>query len=514
MRRMSFKPDASFFKYIAIGAVGVRAVIDDMNRHGHELRELERGATETKLWKDIKRKRIRIPDLVCTRCGLRIESRAKTARILAMSHSRSERERSWDYGMVDDDLIAFPVCSNSDELYESTGRLHGSMSYWRERRWDKWIADGGINYLAVRCLRAIAPDENAEKGVTEGSEGTVAWSSIFSSRDGLVECIIENRKIRVRFDDGRCYTWENRKNLPVVAQEGQRVQAGQLLASKAIPITLDELTCRHDLNDNHLARLIESRERTQRFTGVKLARLLRRPAFVDAIRPLFADPEEDAYVRMEAACYLATVCDMDARGLFGDYLADPDDQVKLETVITLAEVPTDQAVNILAEILTNGGCPFFLRSAAAWALSCIGGRPSVQHLLTAFSDVDSSIRQEALTGIIAMSGDALPHLLDGMVSENADIAAGCAEAIREIGNLSPEMIARLAADAQQVNVHPWITWLLGNLPREQVAPFVAQYQDARPELHYALSVLWCFVESWIAQQWEPYIPGSHPVVEE
>ena len=77
MPRLSFKPDSSFFRKITVGAVGTRAVAADLAQQGHDMVELERGSTDTKLWKDVKRKRVRIPDLVCRRCGLRIESRAK-----------------------------------------------------------------------------------------------------------------------------------------------------------------------------------------------------------------------------------------------------------------------------------------------------------------------------------------------------------------------------------------------------------------------------------------------------
>ena len=87
MPRLSLKPDSSFFRKIVVGAVGARAVRDDMAALGHNFVELERGSTDSKLWKDVKRKRVRIPDLVCLRCGQRIESRAKTRNELAMSHS-------------------------------------------------------------------------------------------------------------------------------------------------------------------------------------------------------------------------------------------------------------------------------------------------------------------------------------------------------------------------------------------------------------------------------------------
>ena len=62
--------DSSFFRKIAIGAAGARSVAKrTSSRHGHKMAELERGSTDTKLWKDVKRKRVRIPDLVCLRCG-------------------------------------------------------------------------------------------------------------------------------------------------------------------------------------------------------------------------------------------------------------------------------------------------------------------------------------------------------------------------------------------------------------------------------------------------------------
>ena len=78
MARLSFKADSRFFRYLSIGAVGARAVCTDLQERGHAIVELENGSTDTKIWKDVKRKRVRIPDLVCTRCGLRVESRAKT----------------------------------------------------------------------------------------------------------------------------------------------------------------------------------------------------------------------------------------------------------------------------------------------------------------------------------------------------------------------------------------------------------------------------------------------------
>lgn len=138
MARPSFKPDTSFFRKIAIGVVGARAVSADLLRLGHQPVELERGSTDTKLWKDVKRKRVCLPDLVCRACGTRIESRAKTQPEISMSHSFSDETRSWDSGMVDNDWIAFPVCTVDQERQWSRGRLGGQTSYWQERNRTSW----------------------------------------------------------------------------------------------------------------------------------------------------------------------------------------------------------------------------------------------------------------------------------------------------------------------------------------------------------------------------------------
>jgi len=108
--RRSFKSDESFLEKISIGAVGTYKVFDDLKAQGHNPLELERGSMSFKVWKKIKIKRIRVPDLLCADCGRRIESRAKTVFEISMSHSSSDSERSWDYGLDDDDFVAFVAC--------------------------------------------------------------------------------------------------------------------------------------------------------------------------------------------------------------------------------------------------------------------------------------------------------------------------------------------------------------------------------------------------------------------
>lgn len=179
-----------------------------MTALGHNFVELERGSTDSKLWKDVKRKRVRIPDLVCLRCGQRIESRAKTKNELAMSHSE-QAERTWDFGMVPQDWIAFPVCEPVRETERTTGRLADSSSYWHERNWVQWAVSGYINYFSVEAFRSRLHARSRTKGVTEGTENFISWDATFSSRNGPVLAVNKTTgKVKIALEDGsRPYTW-------------------------------------------------------------------------------------------------------------------------------------------------------------------------------------------------------------------------------------------------------------------------------------------------------------------
>jgi hypothetical protein len=124
-------------------------------------------------------------------------------------------------------------------------------------------------------------------------------------------------------------------------------------------------------------------------------------------------------------------------------------------------------------------------------------------LVKAFTDIDLNIREEALAGIVSIGGLGIPLLLEGLRQINPDVAAGCAEALRQQHKTLPdEVIAQLTSHAKELQSPSWPAWLLGQLPREQVLNTIAGVQDSAPALHYALSLLWAFTESWIARRWE------------
>jgi hypothetical protein len=160
--------------------------------------------------------------------------------------------------------------------------------------------------------------------------------------------------------------------LPQVVS-GSTVEECQILASKMPVLTqMQNLSALDRYLEGYIQHLLTSRERTQRLTGIKLAKVRGFTDYCTEIGGVVADREEDVYVRLEGASYLASTCGGSTSTLFMPFLNDADQQNRLEAVIALGETVTDESVEILGSILNERSQPEFLRSAAAWSLGMIG----------------------------------------------------------------------------------------------------------------------------------------------
>lgn len=170
--RKSFKTEESFLEKISIGTCGAAKTMEVLASAGHEPIELERGALNNRIWRDIKIKRIRVPDILCLKSGRRVESRAKTKLEIAMSHSPTNQDRGWDAGLSDDDWIAFVKC---EKIGESP---------------TDWKASNNVQFFTVLSLREAFKKKRViqenPKGIQEGSEIRLTWPSAVASEDGEI----------------------------------------------------------------------------------------------------------------------------------------------------------------------------------------------------------------------------------------------------------------------------------------------------------------------------------------
>jgi len=483
---------------LATGAVGAKAVQAALNSRGHNLVELERGSLSTKIWRDVKRKRVRIPDLCCAKCGVRVESRAKTRPDLAMSHSPRDAERAWDYGMLDNDLIAFPILAADEDVW-SEGLLAEPRSLWRERTLTSWEIVGFVNFFWVREFRSVVPKQQKPKGVTEGSEVQVSWKARFARDAGKVTSVKDGRlryKLVSRDKENYFRLGPDERPFVDVADEFKK---NEVVAGQVQPLTDAELQCKGGCGEPPIRRMLRSRERTLRFTGCKLARIQGHRGLAGEIGQLANDPEEDPYVQMEARIYLCDVAGESADDLFREaLLMHPDDQMRLEAAVALAETRTPSAFELLRLAVEDSSQPLFLRSASAWAIGHHGTPEAAKCLVRTFTDVAPQIREEALAAVVELGTAGIAPLVEGL-SGSPDVAAGSAEALRRLRSVPVKDIAKLAEAAGGV----WPTWALAHLPKEVVAPHIAALQRKRPDVHFAVTVLWTFLESWIAEDWTP-----------
>lgn len=175
----SFKTDESFLEKISLGAIGTQEVFKRLIALGHEPIELERGSMNYKIWKKIKIKRIRVPDVLCVDNGIRIESRAKSKLEITMSHSLNDPERGWDAGLKDEDYVALIACKKGD-----TSPVD-------------WIPNSPVQFISVKELRqSFLRNEvvtEKPKGVQEGSEIRITWLSCVAGQVLTISNIAENR---------------------------------------------------------------------------------------------------------------------------------------------------------------------------------------------------------------------------------------------------------------------------------------------------------------------------------
>jgi hypothetical protein len=200
---MGFKADTSFLQYLSMGAVGVRQTISELRAAGFQPIELERYCGSNKIWAT-KVKRLRVPDVLCVRTGLRVEIKAKSALAIKMSDGA---KRPWDDGLRNDDVIAYIPIKDSDGLPQ---------------------AAGNAVFFDTKDLRdSIATSKLGEaKSASEGAEKDRNWPACIPGCDGKVlsvdaqriktelsrndACVCESR----RHVQGRCvdHLWNSRED--------------------------------------------------------------------------------------------------------------------------------------------------------------------------------------------------------------------------------------------------------------------------------------------------------------
>lgn len=477
----AFKTDESFLEKIAMGATGTRKVFDDLSRQGHAPIELERGSRSFKIWKAIKIKRVRVPDILCLNCAHRVESRAKTKMEISMSHSESDQERGWDFGLDDSDFIGLVHCQRSGP---------GPMD-WTPALFVQYVGVGSLRQAwKTGLVRLERP-----KGATEGFEIRATWPAIVATAPGTIAYIDDKYLQYSKSDSHRTVTLrldrQGTKLVPHVKVDDQ-IQPSQIIAS--IVSVSTTWPCVGGADIKTYLRLATSASLSDRYTAVKALAHFHIDESGNALLQRLEDTREHIYVRLDAAAGLMRQNNPLGKEFLATTLQDPYLENRLEAVIALGEVGTSEVGEALAAVLRDTQQHAEIRAGAAWALGEVGALESLHALVESFGNLEVVIRIEAARALAKLSRMHVANVLGTFPTSTPDQRPGIAWALSKAGGFTIDQVFPLLIDQ---DARQWAAYMIGTQQREAMVSGIEALARRDPEVYFAATVLWKIMVSWV-----------------
>jgi hypothetical protein len=453
---MGFKADTSFLRFLSMGAAGARQTMAQMRGAGFEPIELERYCTSNKIW-STKVKRLRLPDILCVRTGLRVEVRAKSDLKIRMSDATKNPDRRWHTGLRDIDLSAFIAC------FDENGTS---------------VPAEEAVYFTVGDLK-LTEDQSElgpAKSASEGAERDRTWASIVPVRNGVVQSVdATTLRVLMNADNQapqRNQTYQLRGKTPYVAPGDNFVGKASVLAG--VPAKRVQLEAYRNQHYDPMADLAADNP-VDRYAAVKSLpfRLDKRAVAATAIESRL-NVETESRVQLEAAGAGALLGSAQAQDFLEAFVWKHDAaDLRMEAVLILTESKSAAAGPILLRIAND---PQFaddeIRQAAIWGLGKIG-LARYADLIPFLGDRESDVVLHAIAGFGADATEAvIDELIHVLLNPNARSAAAASEALRRIGS---DLAVRRVVEATRAAQTPseWLFVTLGRFPEAKVRPALA-----------------------------------------
>ena len=481
-----FKSDDSFLRKLAVGAAGTNASIARLKDMGFNPIELERGSTGFKIWKKIKIKRVRVPDILCLNTGLRFESRGKTKLEISMSHSLNDPKRAWDAGMRDDDLVSIVLFEQNDDSPVDLKQI------------------SPVHFISVKDMRKAFADGQVSitqpKGVEEGSEIRVIWTCAVANQRSFVSAVESGKVILNPVPEARRQSIQLSRSkgkitlLPQV-KVGDTVEANQIVAA-VVPVKTT-LLCPPPVDEAYFVDRLSSVNLSERYAAAKALRYRGYTLAKPVLESRISDADEDIYVQLEAAAALAAYNDPKGWEFMEEKLRSPlmtvPLETQLETVIVASEIPEEPSERLLIEVLQDSRRDDELRAGAAWALGQFASATSATALVDTFNSSRLEIKVEAARALLRIAEPQVPHLVELMKNGDATKRDGISWVLARTGKFNPaDMVA-----GTDDNLRRWMSYVVGYGKDRFVQADVEAICKADPEVYFAASVLWQIVASWV-----------------
>ncbi len=467
---MAFKTDWSFLDKISMGAAGTQAVIDRLNDMGHEVIELERYCTSNKIWAT-KIKRLRIPDLLCLRCGRRIESRAKSKLGIIMSDSEHNEERRWFCGLRDNDWVAFVQCFRNTE--------------------NQWTASDTVNLFSIGGMKETESQSKLGqlKSVFEGSERDRTWACYSPGYSGTV-IAIENEpdggnRLRLRGANGRNRSKRLSADQYIYVDVGDTfTEDARILAGVVPPIC--NCGCGDDQYD-FFGDLTASDNETVYIAVKALGFLPMSSQTIQELQRVARAASMDSRIRLEAyASMLRLGIDL-WEEMYQFAFSLESIELKTEYVLILGELANMEAAEILFRILQDESNSEELRAAAVWSLKPL---PAVLSRAVPFCFASEQI--VANHAIAKMKRHFCTELTSSVINEFCDDDhrnAVCAYLLATANNVDYMMVFRRYLEAEGT-IRNWMLYTIGISRKECYAEYIEVEDPNAAETKTKLMLLW------------------------
>jgi hypothetical protein len=448
---VGLKSDREFLRNISIGAVGTKRVAEILTAGGFQIMELERYSSSNKIW-STKIKRLRVPDLLCLRTGLRIESRGKSTLKITMSHAVNNPDRAWDKGLRDDDLVAFIQCQPQNDF---------------------WVASSTLALFRVGDMRSTSglAGLSQMKAASEGSEIRLTWPATIPSSPGIVQDVTDDA-IVTQLDSGRRQTYcLTRKGIdspftPYV-RPGDRFGPGDTVIASVLPSIINPIL--PNLPQYDFVSDLVSPERETVYAAAKALGFL--PAMRNQSGPALVDlvqSHENALLQLEAAAALARLGDETGRDHLERVCRDhtANSEVRMETALILAELSAPRSVELLKNLLRDTDNPSELRAAAAWGLSIVAADLELSSLVPFMSDDDELTAAHAIAGATRLIDETGLDAALSAIGNDDVISAGVVKAVLS-AKVDPTRKVIEAIERSDGKRRNWLLYLLASRGRER-----------------------------------------------
>ena len=469
---MGFKTDDSFLRFLTMGALGVQRTIEQLIDFGFQPIELERYCASNKIW-STKVKRLRLPDLLCVKTGLRVEVRAKTDLKIRMSHAENNPDRFWDSGLRQEDLIAFIAChSNGASVCPAESAMFFS------------VGDLQSTFNTVK----LGP----RKSASEGAERDVTWPCTVPSKNGVV-LSVDAERIRTLFNTGRKQTYALRGKNSYVS-EGDTFIGNESIIAGTVAAPVNPNSRINDTWDP--IGLLNSQVDIDRYSASKALPFYEsivRDDKVAALEIALANEVEER-VALEMGASLARMDSaMGFDFIINKILHPVEKYIPMEAVFILTELNNDQSLTELERI---AAAPEYegdeIRQAAIWGMGKAGAK-AYDRLIQFLDDDEDDVALHAIAGFDANTpNDTIDELIHLLISGSQRQKSAICSVLRLINN--DYIITQLVqAHGQHEAGKSWIIAALGQLPPDAVKNVLqgnSLLQQVHPLFHMSKQENW------------------------